>query len=148
MADSMARKLNLLILDDDPSMVRLLTRVVEYNLADKMVAVGLTEPAQARDWLEKNCCDILISDLEMPGTDGLEMLRFAKRQNAWTQVIFVTAHSTWDRVAEAVEFGASDYLLKPIDTRDLIALLNQQYVRCVRWQTAVLGTLEAVAAEW
>src|SRR5258708_3002787 len=120
MADSMARKLNLLILDDDPSMVRLLTHVVEQNLADRMVVCGLTDPAHAREWLEQNCFDILISDLEMPDIDGLEMLRFAKRRNAWTQVIFVTAYSTWDKIAEAVEYGASDYLLKPIDLDELV----------------------------
>jgi DNA-binding NtrC family response regulator len=113
-----------------------------------MVVTGLTDTGEARNWLEQNCCDILISDLQMPGADGLEMLRFAKRRNAWTQVIFVTAHSTWDKIAEAVEYGASDYLLKPIDLSDLVTLLNQQYVRCVRWQQAVLGTLAAAANEW
>ena len=46
-------------------------------------------------------------------------------------------------LTEAVEFGASDYLLKPIDQEDLVSLLSQQYVRCARWQSAVLGTLEA-----
>ncbi|HEV3006619.1 MAG TPA: response regulator [Pirellulales bacterium] len=148
MADFMVRKLNLLILDDDPSMVRLLTHVVRHNLSDKMVVTGLTDTGEARNWLEQNCCDILISDLQRPGADGLEMLRFAKRRNAWTQVIFVTAHSTWDKISEAVEYGASDYLLKPIDLSDLVTLLNQQYVRCVRWQQAVLGTLAAAANEW
>lgn len=139
----MARKLNLLIVDDDPSMVRLLTRLVEQRLGDKLNVCGLTDSSEALAWLEHNCCDILVSDIDMPDVDGLQMLRFAKRRNAWTQVIFITGHTTWDRLTEAVEFGASDYLLKPIDQDDLIALLSQQYVRCARWQFAVLGTLEA-----
>ena len=139
----MARKLNLLIVDDDPSMVRLLTRLVEQRLGDKLNVFGLTDSNEALTWLEHNCCDILVSDIDMPDVDGLQMLRYAKRRNAWTQVIFITGHTTWDRLTEAVEFGASDYLLKPIDQDDLIALLSQQYVRCARWQFAVLGTLEA-----
>lgn len=143
MVNAMARKLNLLIVDDDPSIVRLLTHLVERHLGDKMVAHGEADSAKALEWLEQNCCDILVSDIDMPDIDGLQILRYAKRRNAWTQVVFVTAHSTWDRIVEAVEYGASDYLLKPIDQNDLIALLNQQYVRCARWQTAVLGTLQA-----
>jgi DNA-binding NtrC family response regulator len=143
MENSMARKVNLLIVDDDPSMVRLLTRVVERHLGDKMSVCGLSDSSEALAWLEHHCCDILVSDIDMPDIDGLQMLRYAKRRNAWTQVIFITAHTTWEKLTEAVEFGASDYLLKPINQDELVTLLSQQYVRCARWQTAVLGTLEA-----
>ena len=143
MNNAMARKLNVLLVDDDPSIVRLLTHVVESRLGDKLSVCGLTNSGEALAWLEHNCCDILVSDIDMPDIDGLQMLRYAKRRNAWTQIVFITAHSTWDRLTEAVEFGASDYLLKPIDQDDLVTLLSQQYVRCARWQSAVLGTLEA-----
>ena len=148
MQTSMARKLNLLVVDDDPSIVRLLTQVVEKQLGDRIAVFGQTDPEQARRWLEENCCDLLISDLEMPGGGGLEILRFAKRRNAWTQVIFVTAHSTWDKITEAIEYGATDYLLKPFDADELVAVISQQYVRCARWQHAVLGTLQAAEAGW
>jgi DNA-binding NtrC family response regulator len=144
----MARKLNLLVVDDDPSIVRLATRIVERRLGDRIAVFGQTDSEQTRRWLEENCCDLLISDLEMPGVGGLELLRFAKRRNAWTQVIFITAHSTWDKISEAIEFGASDYLLKPIDPEELVAILSQQYIRCARWQNAVLGTLQAADSGW
>ncbi|HUY93029.1 MAG TPA: response regulator [Pirellulales bacterium] len=148
MQTSMARKLNLLVVDDDASMVRLLTQVIERQLGERITVFGHTDSDQARRWLEENCCDLLISDLEMPGGGGLEILRFAKRRNAWTQVIFVTAHSTWDKITEAIEYGASDYLLKPIDHEELVAVLTQQYVRCARWQNAVLGTLQSAESGW
>jgi DNA-binding NtrC family response regulator len=148
MQTSMVRKLNLLVVDDDPSIVRLITKIVERELGDRMAVFGQTDSEQTRGWLEENCCDLLISDLEMPGVGGLELLRFAKRRNAWTQVIFVTAHSTWDKISEAIEFGASDYLLKPIRPEELVAILGQQYIRCARWQNAVLGTLQAVEPSW
>lgn len=148
MQTSMARKLNLLVVDDDPSIVRLATRIVERRLGDRIAVFGQTDSEQTRRWLEENCCDLLISDLEMPGVGGLELLRFAKRRNAWTQVMFITAHSTWDKISEAIEFGASDYLLKPIDPEELVAILSQQYIRCARWQNAVLGTLQADGSAW
>lgn len=148
MQTRMARKLNLLVVDDDASIVRLLTQVIERQLGERIAVFGQTDTEPAKRWLEENCCDLLISDLEMPGGGGLEILRFAKRRNAWTQVIFVTAHSTWDKITEAIEYGASDYLLKPIDQEELVAVITQQYVRCARWQNAVLGTLQAAEAGW
>lgn len=148
MQNSIARKLNLLAVDDDPSIVRLVGRIIEKRLSDRVAVREETDPERARTWLDENCCDLLVSDLEMPGFNGLEMLRYAKSRNAWTQVIFITGHSTWGRISKAIEFGASDYLLKPIDPEELVTILNQQYVRCARWQNAVLGTLQAVEAGW
>lgn len=136
-----SRRLNLLVVDDDPSIVRLVTRVVERTLPEKIVCTGLADSREAHRWLDSHCCDILLSDVQMPGIGGLELLRLAKRRNAWTQVIFMTAFSTWDLIAEAIENGASDYLLKPLDIEDLTTVLAQEYQRVARWQSAVIGTL-------
>jgi DNA-binding NtrC family response regulator len=141
-----SRKLNLLVVDDDPSIVRLLTHLVESKMNDSFVVYSFTDPDLACDWLDNNCCDICLSDLQMPGTDGLEILKFAKRRNAWTQVVFMTAYSTWDKITEAIELGASDYLLKPVQQEDLLNLLTQLGSRCGRWQSAVMQTLDSVHA--
>lgn len=137
----MERRTHLVLIDDDPAIVRLLTTVIEKRLGDRLVVTGLTDSVQAREQLDRDCCDILISDLEMPGIDGLELLSFAKRRNAWTQVIFVTGHSTWDRLSEALERGATDYLLKPVDHDELIELVQQLCVRISRWRRALHTTL-------
>ena len=142
MIDTGARKLNLMVLDDDPSIVRIVSKMLQDALADRIILTPMTDPAEAKAWLDENCCDILISDIEMPEIDGLEMLRFAKQRNAWTQVIFLTGRSTWDNIAEAIEQGASDYLLKQINREELVQLVSQMCSRFARWQSAVLGTLD------
>lgn len=134
------RKLNLLILDDDASVVRLITKIVAAKLSDRLNIFQFTDPAEALEWIDNNCCDILLSDIEMPDYDGLEILRRAKHRNAWTQAIFLTAHSSWERISEAIENGASDYLLKPVDREEVQQLLDQLCARFARWHTAVFET--------
>lgn len=141
----MNRQLNLLIVDDDPTIVRLVQSYLEKGLPDDLNLHTATSPAEAQSWLDKNCCDILVSDIEMPGISGLEMLSFARRRNAWTQVVFLTGHSTWDRIAEAIENGASDYLLKPIDRDELLEVISQTCSRMRRWQQALKGTFSALS---
>jgi DNA-binding NtrC family response regulator len=138
-----ARKLTLMIVDDDPSIVRLLRHVLQQRFADQVDVHVETSARSAMTWLDEHCCDLLISDIEMPGTDGLEILRHAKFRNAWTQVVFITGHSSLDRINEAVESGASDYLLKPIDREELIDVVSQLCRRCARWQSALLSTFGA-----
>ena len=79
----------------------------------------------------------MISDIEMPEIDGMSMLVFAKRRNAWTQVVFLTGHSNWMLVTEAVEKGASDFLLKPIKRDELCNIVQQHIDRAARWQAAL-----------
>lgn len=141
MQTNTARKLKVLVIDDDPSIVRIVETVLDKHLHDVIDIFAFTDPNEAREWIDANCCDIVISDIEMPEMDGLDILRFSKQRNAWTQVIFLTAHSTWSRIAEAVESGASDYLLKPIDHNELRMLVEQHCQRFTRWQAAVSATL-------
>lgn len=137
------RKMTLLVVDDDPSILRLISRVLERRYADRFSSVAFEYPRDAVRWLEQHCCDLVFSDIEMPELDGLEVMRLAKRRNAWTQVVFITGNSTFHRLSEAVEGGAADYILKPIRTEELDAVLEQQYARFARWESAVARTLAA-----
>ncbi|NOY41803.1 MAG: response regulator [Planctomycetes bacterium] len=132
--------LTLLLVDDDPSMVRLLSKVIERSFSDKINVESLTDPVEARERISEGGIDILVTDLEMPSVNGLELLRCAKRRNACTQVLFLTGHSTLDSLLDAFEFGATDYLLKPVDQDQLLELVEQAHVRQRRWQRALADT--------
>lgn len=131
------RKISILVLDDDPAITRLLASHLKNRLEFPIELREFNNPYEASYWLENHCCDILLSDIVMPGLNGDDMLRIAKRRNPWTQVIFMTAHSTWDRIAQAIEGGASDYLMKPIDFEELDAVIGQVGARIQRWQSAL-----------
>jgi DNA-binding NtrC family response regulator len=134
-------KTRLLLVDDDPSMVRLLATIIDRSFGDQIEMQSLTNPTEARDVIEKNVIDILVTDLEMPGINGLGLLRHAKRKNALTQVLFMTGNSSLDALTDALELGATDYLLKPMDQAELVELLEQAQKRVQRWRQALAGTL-------
>ena len=133
-------KTKLLLVDDDPMMVRLLSKVIERCFGEDIEMQSLTDPAMARDAIEQNVIDILVTDLEMPGINGLGLLRFAKRRHSLTQVLFMTGHSSLDALNDALDLGASDYLLKPLDQDELVELLGQAQKRVQRWRQALKGS--------
>ena len=135
------RKINTLIVDDDPGIVRYVTKALLPSLGEILELTSLTDSQEARRVLETRCFDILLSDIEMPDITGMEMLRVVKQQNPWTQVIFMTAHSTVAHLAAAIEGGASAYLLKPIERDELVNVVGQCASRIARWQHALRGTL-------
>jgi len=135
------RKISILVLDDDPAITRLIAGFLRSELDLPLELTEFSDPYAASHWLENNCCDILLSDIVMPGLNGDDMLRIAKRRNPWTQVVFMTAFSTWDRIAQAIEGGASDYLMKPIDFDELSQVIHHVCARILRWQSALRETL-------
>ncbi len=139
----MYRTLKMVVLDDDPSIVRLVKTILRGAFATQLEIVTFTDPFEAQQWMEEHNCDLLISDIEMPGISGLEMLVFAKRRNAWTQVMLLTGHSSWKHVTEALENGASDFLLKPVQRDDLCDVVQQQIDRADRWHQALFPTQPA-----
>jgi len=143
MTRTLIHRTKMLLVDDDPSMARLLAKIIERSFGDRLVLHALTDPKQARQWIEDNVVDILVTDLEMPGVNGLELLRCAKRKNPCTQVLFVTGNSTLDALTDALELGASDYLLKPLDQSELVALVEDAEKRLRRWREALAGTFVA-----
>lgn len=138
----MNRKRIVVIVDDEPCVVRIAQTVLSRHFGDALDLYSTTDPMDAREYISKRRCDILLSDLEMPGVHGMEMLKLARKYNSWTRVVFMTAHSTWDGIADAIEHGAADYLLKPVDHEELITVVQQESDRLERWQGAVRGSLK------
>ncbi len=145
MSQSIQQKLQLVVIDDDPAIVRIVTRVVNQALGDIIDTVDFTDPHDARQWIDQQCCDVLITDLQMPDIDGLELLRFSKARNPWTQVIFLTGHSSLQAISEAIELGASDYLVKPLDQFEMVDVLRQSHSRFIRWRNALGQTFHKPA---
>ena len=79
------------------------------------------------DMLEQNRFDIVLTDLKMPGSDGIEVLRTAKKLQGDAEVIMMTGYGTVDTAIEAMRAGAFHYLAKPFKAEEVLHLVDKAY---------------------
>jgi DNA-binding NtrC family response regulator len=137
-----ARRYTTLIVDDSPTIVQIVEDLLVERFGDVLNVVRFTDPLEARDYIEDSCVDILITDVEMPGLNGLELLQLAKRRNGWTQVIVMTAHSSCERVLATLQQGALDYLMKPINAAEFTEVFQRVLDLQHRWQQMTLRSMQ------
>jgi DNA-binding NtrC family response regulator len=112
----------LAVLDDE----RRMTEILEMVLRREGYEVETFERSDAAlAALEKQPFDLLITDLKMPGADGLEVLRHARRLDPELPVILMTAHATVSTAVAAMREGAFDYVEKPFDNDELKTLVRR-----------------------
>ena len=106
----------ILLIDDDES----LRRVVEFTLTEDghRVMTASDGPAGLLRF-QAEPVDLVISDIRMPGLDGIELLTRLKAMQPDLPVVMLTAHGTVDSAVEAMKLGASDYLTKPFSGEQL-----------------------------
>src|SRR6266566_4990463 len=116
----MSSPAKLLLIEDDASAASALRRVLADEGYDvSMVARGDDALGQA----EQGSFDAVITDLKLPGLDGMELVRRLHATKPRLPIILMTAHGTTDTAIEATKRGAYDYLLKPFEMEELIELL-------------------------
>ncbi len=73
--------------------------------------------------LERSCFDLMLSDMIMPGMDGVALLRQVRRGHPQLPFVLVTAHGSVDSAVAAMKEGADDYLLKPLNREELLMVV-------------------------
>jgi len=113
----------LLIVEDEAKMRRLL----ELNLVEEGYSVHTAADAEAGlNTLRQEKIDLVVTDLKLPGMDGLEFLQAVKRTNATIPVVVMTAFGTVETAVEAMKAGASDYVLKPFSLEEMKLILRKE----------------------
>ncbi|MFZ0607069.1 MAG: response regulator [Xanthobacteraceae bacterium] len=116
-------KLKVLVVDDEPSM-----RKVVRALLQALGVKDIHEAAEGNDGLNKICMrtpDLVILDWEMPVPNGPDFMRVLRSPETFplpdVPVIMLTGYSERSRVAEAMQLGVNEFLLKPVSSTDLLA---------------------------
>jgi len=113
----------LLIVEDEAKMRRLL----ELNLAEDGYTVHTAADAEAGlNTLRQERIDLVVTDLKLPGMNGLEFLQAVRRTNATIPVVVMTAFGTVETAVEAMKAGASDYVLKPFSLEEMKLILRKE----------------------
>ena len=105
-----------LVVDDEELIRALLT---ELFTAEGYEVTTAVDGEQALELLETERFDLVLTDLIMPGLDGVEVLQRAKRVDADRPVVVMSGHAPVERVSRLAELGADDYITKPFDLEDV-----------------------------
>ncbi|MFA4902793.1 MAG: response regulator [Desulfobaccales bacterium] len=118
----------ILAVDDEPDMLTLIKMIIE-GYSDHQVTTT-NNPMEVAELLSKQRFDLIITDLKMPGMDGMELLELAKKYDQDVLTLMVTAFGSLESAEEAVAKGAFDYISKPFRKETLLIAID----KAMRWR--------------
>lgn len=120
--------IKLLVVDDEIWIRERISKEIPWESVQAEV-VGTAEDGQeALEMAEELEPDIIITDIRMPGVDGIELLRELRKKSLDIKVILLSGYNDFSYAKEAIKYGAFDYILKPAEDQELLNVVN----RCVR----------------
>jgi DNA-binding NtrC family response regulator len=113
----------ILIIEDEETLRESLKRV----LLKEGYEVAAVESAEAALPLiaKPQCCDVIVSDIILPGVSGMEFLKSCRQKNPDLIVIIMTAYATIESAVEAIRAGAYEYIVKPVQHEALKAIIKK-----------------------
>ena len=115
----------IVIADDENAERQLLRDILERHFAQTVDIRCVENGRQAVTMVTISEADIVLMDIEMPGISGLEAARRIRKENPEVKLIFITAFPLFSYAQEALKLGASDYILKPVNSDDVIAAVTR-----------------------
>jgi len=118
----------ILAVDDELDMLALLKMIIE-GYSNHQVTIT-NNPLEAVELLSREQFDLLITDLKMPGMNGMELLELAKKQDEDILVLMITAFGSLESATEAMAKGAFDYISKPFRKEQILLAID----KAMRWR--------------
>ncbi|MNI17424.1 putative response regulatory protein [compost metagenome] len=115
----MNRSIRVLLADDEPVILRGLKKLISWD------TLGLDIVGEAKDGIELKAMidtcmpDLVISDISMPGFSGIDIIRDIHESGRPVKVVFISAYQEFSYARQAVQYGALDYIVKPVNTGQL-----------------------------
>ena len=113
---------SILVVEDDPVLREAVCQTLKmagYN------GLAASDAESALAILEEQNVSLIISDVQMPGKSGEELLRIVKRNLPEIPFVLVTAYGSVSKAVEAMQAGAADYIIKPFEAEVLIEMVNR-----------------------
>ena len=133
--------LKVIIADDEERVSRLVLMIVDWDALGMEVIGTATNGLEAIELVERLRPDILVSDIRMPGCDGLELIRKAKAVLPQLQIALISGYAEFEYAQTAISYDVGGYILKPIKKEIITATLEKLGNKC-REQSAMATTAE------
>jgi DNA-binding NtrC family response regulator len=113
----------ILIIDDEPDMLKLLSMILREKTLYEVTTTN--NPVEAIELVKRGGFDLVISDLKMPGFDGIEIIDAVKRVDEDIPVIIITAYGTLESASEAMQKGGFDFITKPFRKEQILFTIDK-----------------------
>lgn len=126
--NSLLKNLKVLYVEDEQEVIQQMSYFLKKRVGQLLIAEN---GQRALGLFKENLPDLIISDLKMPVMDGMAMAREIRKISD-TPIIITTAFSDQDIILKAVDLGIDNYLIKPINVREMIAVMEKTAVKIFR----------------
>ena len=113
--------MRILLIEDDPMIGEGLSRALK---AEAMTVDWVSDGREAEAALRDGAHSVVLLDLGLPGTDGLDLLKAARRDGLKTPILVITARDGLGDRVSGLDLGADDYLVKPFEIQELLARMR------------------------
>jgi two-component system response regulator YesN len=117
--------LKVIIADDEDKICQLIYKLIDWDSLDMKVEAIAHNGIEALELVKSNNPDIIITDIRMPGYDGLEFISRTREINPDIQFVIISGYQQFEYAHKAIKYGVIDYLLKPIKKNELLATLTK-----------------------
>ncbi len=141
-----AKELTILLVDDEEDV----REVLEMSLVDMGYTVHTAESGlEAMQLFSRTTPPIVLTDIKMPGMDGIELLQTLKRENPDIEVVMITGHGDMDLAIKSLKYEATDFITKPVNVDALAISLKRVQDRIImkRQLKEYTESLEALVRE-
>lgn len=116
---------NMVIIDDEEIVIDGLTTVVEWEEHQIQIVGTATNGQKGLEIILEKKPDIVLTDIRMPGLDGLQLIEEARKVLPDTVFVIVSGHAEFNYAKSAIELDVIDYLIKPVDIDDIIKVIKK-----------------------
>ena len=114
--------MKILVVEDDPN---LREAIVDSLMLKGHQVQECANGADAVKVITQSALDIVLTDINMPEMDGLQLLAYVKKHQPWLPIVLMTAYGDVGQAVKAMQLGANDYLMKPFEVQELLTVLNK-----------------------
>jgi two-component system, response regulator YesN len=138
----MVKLLKVMIVDDEPSNIQGLVRYIKWQELGYETPVAMESGEEALKVLGESIFEVLISDVSMPGMNGIELVAKAKMLHPQIQVLMISGYNEFEFVQEAIHVGAQAYVLKPLKLDEVSSRLTAFRITLDKMRRVVEQTSE------